>query len=275
MINKSEDHDALTSTLSNAILLKRSTSMTIYYLMIKTHNITGLKYLCQTKKKDPFKYLGSGKDWMIHLNKYGTSIRTEILIASPNKQEINDTGRYYSELWNIVHGQDDFGNKIWANKIPETGGGGGQACISADAVRRRAITQTGTKKPLSHKMKCSNRMLAEHANMDSIYNSVTLALKKSNSMKRCRGDKTSATKFNTPEYHAKIKESCKRGAAKCRLHYLIVSPKGTIYDVFGLSEFCREHNLNRGAMGAVTRGEIKHYKGWTGAKHQDQTKQIK
>jgi len=28
--------------------------MTIYYLMVKTHNITGLKYLCQTSKQDPY-----------------------------------------------------------------------------------------------------------------------------------------------------------------------------------------------------------------------------
>ena len=31
-----------------------------YKLMIKQHNITGLKYLCITKKDDYVKYTGSG-----------------------------------------------------------------------------------------------------------------------------------------------------------------------------------------------------------------------
>ena len=37
---------------------------------------------------------------------------------------MNYWGKYYSLLWNVVAAMDDFGNKIWANKIPETGGGG-------------------------------------------------------------------------------------------------------------------------------------------------------
>lgn len=99
--------------------------MTIYYLMVKTHNITGLKYLCQTKKKDPHKYLGSGIDWTKHLLQFGKTIRTEILLETTNKKLLNDTGRYYSKLWRITNAMDDFGNKIWANIIPETGGGPG------------------------------------------------------------------------------------------------------------------------------------------------------
>jgi hypothetical protein len=99
--------------------------MTIYCLMVKTHIITGLKYLCQTKKKDPFKYCGSGLEWTIHLKKYGKIIQTEILLQTESKQEINDVGRYYSKLWRITSSMDDFGNRIWANAIPETGGGPG------------------------------------------------------------------------------------------------------------------------------------------------------
>ena len=101
--------------------------MTIYYLMIKTHNITGLKYLCQTKKKDPHKYLGSGKDWCKHLVYYGKNIRTDIILETTNKQLLNDTGRYYSMLWRIKSSMDDFGNRIWANAILETGGGPGRS----------------------------------------------------------------------------------------------------------------------------------------------------
>ncbi len=101
--------------------------MTIYYLMIKTHNITGLKYLCQTKKKDPHKYLGSGKDWNNHLVRYGKNIHTDIVLETTDKHLLNDTGRYYSTLWRITSSMDDFGNRIWANAIAETGGGPGRA----------------------------------------------------------------------------------------------------------------------------------------------------
>ena len=98
--------------------------MTIYTLYIKTHRNTGLKYLGQTTQ-NPFKYKGSGVDWIAHIEKYGCNVDTEILLETTDKVEIELNGRYYSKLWNIVNGQDDYGNKIWANRIPETAGGGG------------------------------------------------------------------------------------------------------------------------------------------------------
>jgi hypothetical protein len=95
--------------------------MTIY-LYIKTHTITGLKYLGKTKR-DPFKYQGSGIDWLSHLSKYGNDHYTEILQECQSKKELSYWGRYYSKHYNIINAQDDYGNNIWANRIPETGGG--------------------------------------------------------------------------------------------------------------------------------------------------------
>jgi uncharacterized membrane protein len=92
--------------------------MTIYYLMVKTHRITGLKYLCQTKQSDPYKYTGSGKYWKNHLKVHGKHIDTEILRECITKQELSEWGRHYSELWNIVESSE------WANLKPETGQGG-------------------------------------------------------------------------------------------------------------------------------------------------------
>jgi hypothetical protein len=92
--------------------------MTIYYLMVKTHKITGLKYLCQTKRKDPHKYLGSGTRWKYHLKKHGKTISTEIICECHSNAEIKERGLYFSELWDIVESKD------WANLIPETGEGG-------------------------------------------------------------------------------------------------------------------------------------------------------
>jgi hypothetical protein len=99
--------------------------MIIYTLYIKTHKITGLKYLGQTTANDPHRYKGSGVDWVDHINRYGYDVRTEIIYQGFDKEERNQLGRYYSRIWNIVKSQDDFGNKIWANRIPETGGGPG------------------------------------------------------------------------------------------------------------------------------------------------------
>lgn len=63
--------------------------MTIYYLYIKTHNITGLKYLGQTSKQDPHTYRGSGTDWKEHLNQFGHTVSTEILTECSSKDELN------------------------------------------------------------------------------------------------------------------------------------------------------------------------------------------
>jgi len=117
--------------------------MTIYYLCVKTHNITGLRYLCQTTKKDPIKYFGSGKEWTDHLIKFGYDIRTDILLQTSNKEELVNSGRFYSRIWNITTAMDDFGNKIYANLIPETCGGG--FCyidpkINKDIVQKKSNT---------------------------------------------------------------------------------------------------------------------------------------
>ena len=98
--------------------------MTIY-LLKKTHPKTGLMYLCKTVR-NPFKYKGSGKDWLPHLRQYGDDHYTEIIQECQSKEEFKYWGRYYSRLWNIVTAQDDYGNKIWANQKIEGGDGGSQ-----------------------------------------------------------------------------------------------------------------------------------------------------
>jgi hypothetical protein len=122
--------------------------VSIYYLYIKTHNITGLKYLGQTSKQDPYKYCGSGKDWVSHLKEHGFTVRTEIIGVCSTKQELNDLGRYYSNFYKILTAVDDFGNRVWANRIPETGGGGPP---TEETRRKLRISQLG--KPKSPRKK--------------------------------------------------------------------------------------------------------------------------
>ena len=93
--------------------------MTIYYLYIKTHTITGLKYLGYTGKEDPYTYTGSGTRWLNHLHAHGFDFTTEILKECTSKTEIREHGIYYSRLWNVVR------DKNWANLKEEQGDGGG------------------------------------------------------------------------------------------------------------------------------------------------------
>lgn len=90
--------------------------MSIYYLYVKTHTVTGLKYLGYTKR-NPFKYLGSGLRWNRHLQKHGNTHSTKILLETDDKTEIKKWGLYYSNLWNVVNDSN------WANLIPESGEG--------------------------------------------------------------------------------------------------------------------------------------------------------
>jgi hypothetical protein len=109
--------------------------MTIY-LYVKTHNKTGLKYLGKTTK-NPFTYLGSGVDWKTHLKEHGEDHSTEVIRECQTNQELNQWGRYYSELWNVVSSID------WANRIPETGGG---SCTS-ETAKKISTKLAGKEKP--------------------------------------------------------------------------------------------------------------------------------
>ena len=107
------------------------------YLYVKTHNKTGLKYLGKTTK-DPYVYLGSGVDWKLHLKEHGEDHNTEIIRECQSNQELNQWGRYYSNLWNVAT------NPEWANRIPETGGGGNHTEERKELYRQQ---QLGRKKP--------------------------------------------------------------------------------------------------------------------------------
>ena len=94
------------------------------YLYVKIHNTTGLKYLGNTNRKDPHKYLGSGTYWRLHLAKHGNDYTTNIIKECQTKEEIKYWGLYYSNLWNIIESRDNDGRKIWANLRLENGNGG-------------------------------------------------------------------------------------------------------------------------------------------------------
>lgn len=75
-----------------------------YYLMLKQHDNTKLKYLCfhYGTKESCFTYKGSGKYWTSHLSKHGKTITTTILLESDNQSDIAKAGIEYSLLWDVV-----------------------------------------------------------------------------------------------------------------------------------------------------------------------------
>lgn len=90
----------------------------MFYLYVKTHNVTGLKYLGQTSSSDPHTYKGSGVYWRRHLRKHGPDFSTQILLATEDKDELKVTGVFFSRLWGVVR------DKSWANLKEESGDGG-------------------------------------------------------------------------------------------------------------------------------------------------------
>lgn len=87
-------------------------------LMIKTHNITGFKYLCYTRKKDHESYTGSGIDWLKHLLEHGFDFSTELLLETEDFNEFKSYAIKTSNLYNVVDSLN------WANRKIEEGDGG-------------------------------------------------------------------------------------------------------------------------------------------------------
>jgi hypothetical protein len=89
------------------------------YLYLKTHNVTGLKYLGKTISEDPYAYTGSGVYWKKHINKHGYDCTTEILAQSEDPLEIRKLGLEYSDKLNIVESKEYWKNEELRKKRSE------------------------------------------------------------------------------------------------------------------------------------------------------------
>lgn len=58
-------------------------------------------------------------------------------------------------------------------------------------------------------------------------------------------------------------ETVNKRAEKNSKNYKITSPDGHVYLIKGLPEFCKKYNLDRSAMGKVSRNVFKHHQNWT------------
>lgn len=118
-----------------------------YFILLKQHIKTGLKYLCfhHGTKDNCFKYTGSGTYWKKHITKHGTDlISTIILFESTKKDEIHEQGLKYSDLWDVVNSKD------FANLVREDGSGGHEA-MQTPEVRERAANTLRTRLNTGHR----------------------------------------------------------------------------------------------------------------------------
>jgi hypothetical protein len=196
-----------------------------YYLYIKTHNVTGLKYLGQTKQ-NPYKYKGSGVDWKSHIKKYGNNVNTEVILETTNFEEIKKAGRSYSKLWNIV--EDDQ----WLNKIPETGGGFG---VFGENNGMWGKTHT-------QEMKDAQGLRAKYLFTGKTYEEIH-GTQKSLELKSCRRENMSCNMGGM---------GSSNGNAK---HFIVTSPEGQLFEVVGeLQNFCKQYNLSYSTMNKILKG---------------------
>lgn len=202
--------------------------MIIYYLMVKTHRTTGLKYLCQTKNKNPHKYKGSGKYWKFHIHKHGYDVDTHIIVKCYTKAALREWGLYYSKLWSVVESEK------WANLMPEAGDGVDGSFIS----KKRADPNSGY-----HTESFKKAMGDNGRKMWKDENKRKIAIEKLSS--------ASKKLWESKEYKEK---NCER--------YIITSPGGESFEILNLNEFCRENNLGLGNMWSVSVGRRKSHKGW-------------
>lgn len=229
----------------------------IYYLYVKTHKKTGLKYLGYTKR-DPYTYLGSGSYWNDHLRIHGNHIDTEVLLETDSKDTIKSTGQYYSNLWNIVDAKDESGKKLWANLKPEEGTGG--------SIPRTTPVPKSVGKKISKKLKgrvngphsaerkqnIAKSKIGTHKGMtyEEIYGKKAKALREDRSIKL-----KSYIKQN-PD----IRAGKNNGNAK---FYEFISPSKQLYTINGsIVQFCKQNNLNITGVYKCINGQLDSYKDW-------------
>lgn len=225
--------------------------MTIYYLYVKTHNKTGFKYLGQTRQ-DPYSYLGSGADWLEHLKEYGNDISTEIILSTTDKSERNAVGRRYSNLWRILTAVDNYGNKIWANRIIESGGGAG----GKFGVKRKESTK---EKLIIANTGPSNPAYGTKWITDGVVN------------KKIDGtDSVPSGWWYGRTFCEKLQETFVHRSKVGRNNpgydptpYQFVNEKESIVVVMSKYDFSKTYNVRGRVVRELVRGRISSYKGWT------------
>lgn len=156
------------------------------YLYIKQHRITGLKYFGMTKRKDPFKYDGSGYYWNLHLKKHGRKyIQTIEIYGFDNQELCTQFALKFSRDNNIVESDE------WANLVLEDGYNGNTGFKHTDEAKRKI--SIGSKKFIrteQHKSRISQSKMGKTHTEDTKKNMSDGAKRRYNSKVHPRLGKT-------------------------------------------------------------------------------------
>lgn len=173
----------------------------MHKLLVKTHNITGLKYLCYTQKEDHCTYTGSGKHWKRHIKEHGYDVTTELIYESESYDDFVRVAREYSERYNVVNSQcwanlrieegdggDTVSNKCWitdgvndvyhlkSEPIPEGWHKGRSKCVFNDSKKQKEFNSKANKN--SDKQKEASRKVGLKNAKPLILNGVTYSSRK-------------------------------------------------------------------------------------------------
>ena len=244
------------------------------YLMVKTHTITGLKYLCKkvtTSDSKAISYLGSGTRWNNHLKVHGKHINTEIIV----KYELDKIEEFsklcieHSNKFNIVKSDE------WANLIIETGKPGTKIdiyCGDKGTFFGKKHTEE-TKEKISIANRGNNNVMRRRPEI--LLKSIVTKNKPENKEKQ----RLIAIEVNSrPEVKEKIRQSklgLNNPAADKNIYTLKNKFTGYIINGtrFSLIEQMKKLNSNNPSINILTNGDIgyflrkdrivKNVKGWT------------
>jgi len=226
------------------------------YLMIKQHQITGKKYFCKTTRNNPIKYLGSGKYWKSHIQKYGKQyIETKWYKLFTNIDELVSFALNFSYENNIVESDD------WANLIFENGldGGSNSETISEQTKIKMSLAQTGKVMSIESSIKKSIANNGQSRTKQQ-KNNISIAL---TGIKKSEEHKKNLSISRTGKTYPKISESQS-------YKWVCINTKfNQEYKTTRLKEFCKEHNLNyssaKGSNGKISKYGIN--TGWIFKNH--------
>jgi hypothetical protein len=124
----------------NITSLKNKENFKPTWLIIKQHNITGLKYFCKTIRKNPIAYKGSGLYWVRHLKSHGNDVTTVW------SQLFTDIDLLVETAISLSISHDIVNSNNWANLQIENG-------IDGNPVGTKLGPHSG-----EHKSKISNSL---------------------------------------------------------------------------------------------------------------------
>ena len=136
-------------------------------LYLKTHNITGKKYLGQTTR-DPYTYKGSGVQWNRHLDKHGNDVTTHVLFESSNPKLFQKTALEYSKKFNVAKSNeflnliDEDGGNLGGTANPNYKDGMLVGQYDNPEIRKRADKIRNAERHAEHKEGNRHRMLARY-----------------------------------------------------------------------------------------------------------------